>query len=76
MADAQPSIVKSLFQGEILEELAFPYPTMDPEEVDMVKILIDSITKWAGENLDAAEADEQARYPEGTLEASPRRSRE
>jgi acyl-CoA dehydrogenase family protein 9 len=69
MADTQPSLVKSFFQGEILEELAFPYPTIDPEEVDMVKILIDNITKWAEEHLDAAEVDEQARYPDGTLEA-------
>lgn len=69
MADRQPSVVKSFFQGKILEELAFPFPTIDPEEADTVKILIENVTRWAEDNLDAAEVDEQARYPEGTLEA-------
>ncbi|UCD38100.1 MAG: acyl-CoA dehydrogenase family protein [Fidelibacterota bacterium] len=69
MAETAPSIMKSLFQGEILEELAFPYPTMDPEEADLVRIITDSLSRWAEDNFDAAEADDHARYPEGTLES-------
>ncbi len=69
MPKTTPSIMKSIFQGEVLEELAFPYPTIDEDEADMVKIIIDNLLKWAGENYDPSEADEQAAFPEGTLEA-------
>ncbi len=69
MPKTTPSIMKSIFQGEVLEELAFPYPTINEDEADMVKIITDNFLKWAGENYDPSEADEQAAYPEGTLEA-------
>ncbi|UCH62775.1 MAG: acyl-CoA dehydrogenase family protein [Fidelibacterota bacterium] len=69
MSKNKPSIMKSIFQGEILEDLAFPYPNIDEDEADMVKIITDNFLKWAGENYDPFEADEQAAYPEGTLEA-------
>jgi len=69
MPETTQSIMKSIFRGEIPEELAFPYPTMDKDEADMVKIITDSFTKWAADNFDPVKADEQAAYPEGTLEA-------
>ena len=69
MPKTTPSIMKSIFRGEVLEELAFPYPTIDEDEADMVKIITDNLLKWAGENYDPSEADEQAAFPEGTLEA-------
>ncbi|MFB0515722.1 MAG: acyl-CoA dehydrogenase family protein, partial [Candidatus Neomarinimicrobiota bacterium] len=69
MAETTLSLMKSLFQGEILEDLTFPFPSMDKEEADMVKIITDNLFKWAEENFNSAEADAQARYPEGTLEA-------
>ena len=69
MPKTTPSIMKSIFRGEVPEELAFPYPSIDEDEADMVKIITDNLLKWAGENYDPSEADEQAAYPEGTLEA-------
>jgi acyl-CoA dehydrogenase family protein 9 len=69
MADSTTSFMKSLFLGEILEDLVFPYPTMNPDEEDVVRIITDNLIKWADNNFDPAEVDELALYPEGTLEA-------
>jgi len=66
MPETTPSIMKSFFRGEILEELAFPFPTMDEDEDDMVKVISDNLLKWAEDNYDASEADEHAAYPDGT----------
>jgi acyl-CoA dehydrogenase family protein 9 len=69
MTESSVSFMKSLFMGDIQEHLVFPYPAMDPVEEDMARIISDNLIKWADDNFDAAEADAQARYPEGTLEA-------
>lgn len=69
MTESSVSFMKSLFMGDIQEHLVFPYPTMDSGEEDMVRIISDNLIKWADDNFDAAVADEQARYPDGTLEA-------
>ncbi|MCK4579164.1 MAG: acyl-CoA dehydrogenase family protein, partial [Candidatus Marinimicrobia bacterium] len=63
------SLVKSLFMGGIPEELAFPFPVMDADEADMVKIINENLHRWADDNFDAVAADVAAEYPEGTLEA-------
>ena len=68
MPETTPSIMKSVFRGEVLEELAFPFPTMDEDEACMVKVISDNLLKWAEDNYDASAADEQAAYPDGTLE--------
>ena len=61
--------MKSLFKGDILEDLAFPYPTLDEDEAEVVKIVIDNLEQWAKEHHDAAAADAQGSFAEGTLEA-------
>ena len=69
MSDIRPSLVKALFQGEVLEELAFPYPTLDASEAEVVKIVVDNMSHWADQHHDPVAADAQASYQEGTLEA-------
>ena len=68
MAEAKQSLMKSMFRGDILEGLVFPYPTLDADEADMVKIIEDNLLKWARDNFDAGQADTEAKYPDGTLE--------
>jgi len=63
------SLMKSVFRGEIPEHLVFPFPSLDPEEADVVKIIQDNLLKWAEEHFDAAQADAESAYPEGALEA-------
>jgi acyl-CoA dehydrogenase family protein 9 len=69
MAESSISFMKSLFLGDVREDLVFPYPTMDSSEADMARIITDNLIKWADDNFDAAQADELAKYPEGTLAA-------
>ncbi|MEE9464969.1 MAG: acyl-CoA dehydrogenase family protein, partial [Candidatus Neomarinimicrobiota bacterium] len=68
MSKANISLMKSIFMGEIQEELAFPYPQMDPDEADMVRIIQENLQRWGEEQFDAAKADEEGKYPEGALE--------
>ncbi|MFC1480991.1 acyl-CoA dehydrogenase family protein [Candidatus Neomarinimicrobiota bacterium] len=63
------SIMKSIFRGEILEDLLFPYPTFEPDEADLVKIIDENFRRWAKDNFDPSAADEAGDYPPGTLEA-------
>lgn len=69
MAEAKQSLMKSLFQGHIPEELAFPFPALDSDEADMVGIINENLLKWAQDNFDAEKADAEAKYPDGTLES-------
>lgn len=69
MTDYSLSLMKSVFRGEIPEDLAFPFPSIDPDEADMVKIIDENLLRWAAENFDAAEADAAGEYPEGAFKA-------
>ena len=40
MADLKPSFSKALFSGIILEDLIFPYPKMNAEEAENVKMML------------------------------------
>ncbi len=40
------SIIKSLFQGNILEENIFPYPLIQPAEAETIKMIIESIDRF------------------------------
>ena len=40
------SAAKSLFLGNILEENLFPYPTIEPDEADTLRMVLESIDKF------------------------------
>ncbi|MCF7803801.1 MAG: acyl-CoA dehydrogenase family protein [Candidatus Marinimicrobia bacterium] len=64
MADThQPSFMKSLFQGKIEEDLLFPYPALDGEEADNLELLIDTLHKFAADNIDSKAIDENSEIP-------------
>ena len=52
------SFAKSLFLGEIHEELVFPYPKPDPAEQDKVRLLVQSAREF-GESYDQYEVEER-----------------
>jgi acyl-CoA dehydrogenase family protein 9 len=56
-AEAVSSFAKSLFLGEIHEELVFPWPQFDPTEQDRIRGLIASLREF-GEGYDAREVEE------------------
>src|SRR5687767_882752 len=53
------SFAKSLFLGEIHEELVFPFPKPDREEQDKIRELIARLREIADELIDPHEAEEQ-----------------
>jgi acyl-CoA dehydrogenase family protein 9 len=53
------SFAKSLFFGEIHDDLVFPYPMRDDEEQDKVRSLIASLREFAAESIDMPRIEEQ-----------------
>ena len=58
-ATAVSSFAKSLFLGEIHEDLVFPYPKPDPEEQDKIRGLIARLREIAAELIDPRKVEEQ-----------------
>jgi acyl-CoA dehydrogenase family member 9 len=61
------SFAKSLFLGEIHEELVFPWPTADREEQDRVRDLNARIRDYCAENYDPRQAEEERWIPDQVL---------
>ena len=66
--DVNPSFTKSVFLGEIREDLVFPFPTLSAEERESLDAILDSFRAWAGANVDAAKHDHDAKFAEGVRE--------
>lgn len=66
MADQQ-SFMKSLFFGQIREDLIFPYPKVSAETADTVRMVLDSLNKFAKDQVKSAEWDEKGAMPKEML---------
>jgi acyl-CoA dehydrogenase family protein 9 len=53
------SFAKSLFLGEIHEDLVFPFPKPEPEEQDKIRGLCDAMRELAEESYDERRAEEE-----------------
>ncbi|MBA2506454.1 MAG: acyl-CoA dehydrogenase family protein [Thermoleophilaceae bacterium] len=60
------SFAKSLFLGEIHEEIVFPYPLPDPGEQDKIRALTGSLREWA-EDYDPYEVEEKRWIGDGNI---------
>jgi acyl-CoA dehydrogenase family protein 9 len=61
------SFAKSLFLGEIHEELVFPWPTADVEEQERIRDLNARIRDYCAEHYDARQAEEERWIPDRVL---------
>jgi acyl-CoA dehydrogenase family protein 9 len=61
------SFAKSLFLGEIHEELVFPWPTADREEQDRIRDLNTRIRDYCAEHYDPRQAEEDRWIPDQVL---------
>ena len=61
------SFAKSLFLGEIHEELVFPWPTADREEQDRIRDLNARIRDYCAEHYDPRKAEEERWIPDQVL---------
>ena len=59
----QNSFLKSLFFGQIREDLIFPYPRLSAETSDNVKMINESLHKFARDHVKSAEWDEKGEMP-------------
>ena len=63
------SFMKSLFFGQIREELIFPYPKIKAETIENVNMIVDSIDKFAKDMVKSAEWDEKGAMPREVVQA-------
>ena len=61
------SFAKSLFLGEIHEELVFPWPSPDPSEQDQIRDLNKRIRDYCAEHYDPREIEEERWIPDEVL---------
>jgi acyl-CoA dehydrogenase family member 9 len=61
------SFAKSLFLGEIHEELVFPWPQTDRDEQDRIRDLNARIRDYCAENYDPRQAEEEGWIPDRVL---------
>ena len=61
------SFGKSLFLGEIHEELVFPWPTPEPDEQDRIRELNARIRDYCAENYDPRKVEEERWIPDQVL---------
>jgi acyl-CoA dehydrogenase family protein 9 len=59
--------MKSIFFGEIREDLLFPYPEMSAETSETVGMVVDSVQKFAKDHVHAREWDEAGAMPREIL---------
>lgn len=62
--DRNPSFTRGVFEGEILEDLVFPFPEPSTEEKETLKQILDAFRSWAADTLDPARLDHDGRFPD------------
>ncbi len=60
--DKNPSFTRGVFQGEILEDLVFPFPEPSAEEKETLTQILDSFRGWAAETVDSAKMDHDGKF--------------
>ena len=61
------SFSKSLFFGNILENIVSPYPHCSQEEKESLDLLFESLEKFGKEHVDSHQIDKDARIPDNVL---------
>ena len=59
-----PSFTRSVFLGEIREDLVFPFPDLPQEERESLNAVLDSFRTWAAATVDSARQDREGRFPD------------
>ncbi|MGE3610055.1 MAG: acyl-CoA dehydrogenase family protein [Bacteriovoracaceae bacterium] len=63
-----PSIVKTMFYGEVMEDLVFPFPHLTDAQIEMAKAMVDAVDKFAQDNIDSVKLDRDAKIPTEILQ--------
>jgi acyl-CoA dehydrogenase family member 9 len=62
--DVNPSFTKSMFLGEVREELVFPFPVLEHDEKEALTAILDSMRDWAASSVSSSKMDHDARFPD------------
>lgn len=62
--DTNPSFTRGVFQGEIREDLVFPFPEPSVEERESLAQILDAFRSWAKDTLDPAQLDHDGKFPD------------
>lgn len=62
--DENPSFIKGLFQGEIREDLVFPFPALTPEDRESLGMILDAFRAFAEDHIDTRRHDHDGRFPD------------
>ncbi|HZM16373.1 MAG TPA: acyl-CoA dehydrogenase family protein [Candidatus Krumholzibacteria bacterium] len=62
------SFARGAFTGELSQDLLFPFPSMGPDEAEVVQMLRESIRKYAAEHIDDARIDAEGAIPRQVLD--------
>ncbi len=62
--DKNPSFTRGVFQGEIREDLIFPFPEPSHEDREALTQILDAFRSWAKDTLDPATLDHDGRFPD------------
>lgn len=63
-----PSIVKTMFFGEIHEDVAFPFPHLSETQKEMAKEMINAVDKFAQTSIDSVKLDRDAKIPQDVMD--------
>lgn len=66
--DVNPSFTKSIFLGELREDLVLPFPKLSPEDAEAQRMILDSFRSWADGAVDAKKHDREGKFAEGVRE--------
>ena len=66
--DVNPSFTKSIFRGELREELIFPFPSLSPEEAESQRMILDAFHSWAATTVDRRKHDHDGKFADGVRE--------
>ena len=62
--DKNPSFTRGVFQGEIREDLVFPFPEPSNEDREALTQILDAFRSWAKDTLDPHQLDHDGRFPD------------
>ncbi|MFL5812373.1 MAG: acyl-CoA dehydrogenase family protein [Bdellovibrionia bacterium] len=63
MSTPQNSFMKSLFFGQIREDLIFPYPHLPEDTKESLKMVLDSIDRFGKDSVKSSEWDDKGEMP-------------
>jgi acyl-CoA dehydrogenase family protein 9 len=63
MSESQNSFMKSMFFGQIREDLIFPFPAFKKEQSESVSMILDAVQKFAKDRVKAKDWDEKGEMP-------------